>query len=307
VRRVAVACAIAVACSSQDAPSGLLEPVRVRGGQFIDGDLPGTPPGVPGPGDLRVTNVSSASRVALPGQGGKKLEGRASARASAMGVRFADIGSGYWVFPLGAADPQFPGELAWSADLDFALEAAADHAGFHPLRVVAIDEGGAAGEQSEVSYCLASLEPDNLSSCDPKTPPPDLVVSLFWDAHADLDLRVALPNGRTVDPKHPLSDPDAGAADPNVASFTRDSLASCIEDGRRQEDLVFPKGLASGSIDLYVQLFDPCGSPAAGFTVVVLANDGGHLVERMRQAGRVVATSNGNESEQPPLYVASYP
>jgi hypothetical protein len=309
-RWIAVGVAIAAACSSQDAPSGLSEPVRVRGAQFIHGDLPGTPPGAGGPADLKITSVTSTSRVALPGQAGKKIEGRAAARAEGIGVRFADLGTGYWVFPLGAADPQFPGELTWEAELDFDL-LASDSPGFHPLRAVAIDGSGAAGEQNDTSICIASRSPDNLSACDPKTPPPDAIVSLYWDADLDLDLRVALPTGRTLDPKHPLSDPtsDAGAADPSLAVVTRDSLASCAKDGRRQEDVVWQKR-PKGTIDIYVQLFAPCDRQASSFTVVVYEAEGEvpnrRLVERDRKNGRVVATLDGNESVNPPLYVSSY-
>src|SRR5262249_47524099 len=147
---------------------------------------------------------------------------------------------------------------------------ASDSPGYHALRVVAIDPGGAAGEQGEVSYCVASRTPDNLASCDPTVAPPDAVVSLYWDADLDLDLRVALPSGGTVDAKHPLSDPtnDAGAADPTVAVLTRDSLAGCQKDGRRQEDLVWQKR-PTGTIDIYAQLSDACGRTGATFTAVV--------------------------------------
>jgi hypothetical protein len=301
---------VAVACDGKAAPTALDEPVRVKSAQFIDGALPGSPPGAGGPADLRVTTITSTSRVALPGQAGKKIEGRASSRASAIGIRFSDLGSGYWVFPLSAPDPQFPGELAWEAELDFALSTS-DSPGFHPLRVVAIDGAGVAGEQGELSVCLASRIPDNLSACDPKIAPPDAVISLLWDADADLDLRVALPSGRTVDPKHPLTDPaaDGGAASPDVGVISRDSLAACIKDGRRQEDLVWQKR-PQGSVDLYVQLFDPCGKQASSFTIVVYEAEGQvparHLVERFRQSGRVSATQTSNESNDPPLFVATY-
>jgi hypothetical protein len=306
----AAAAVAVVACDGKAAPTALDEPVRVKSAQFIDGPLPGSLPGTGGPPDLRVTTITSTSRVALPGQAGKKIDGRASNRASAIGIRFTDIGSGYWVFPLGAPDPQFPGELSWEAELDFALSTS-DQPGFHPLRVVAIDGAGTAGEQGEIDVCLASRTPDNLSSCDPKIAPPDAVITLYWDADADLDLRVALPSGRTVDPKHPLTDPgvDGGASSPDVGVISRDSLASCVRDGRRQEDLVWQKR-PQGNVDLYVQLFDPCGKQASSFTLVVYEAEGQvpqrHLVERFRQNGRVNTTQTSNESATPPLFVATY-
>lgn len=302
--------ALAFACSGTDAKRGFSEPVRVKNGQFLAGDLPGTPPGTPGPGDLRVTNLSSANRVIQPGQAGKKIDGRASARASAIGIRFADVGSGYWVFPLGAPDPQFPGELTWDAELDMALSAS-DAPGFHGLRAVAIDESGAAGEQVEVPFCFASRIPDNGASCDPKQAVPEAVITLLWDADMDLDLRAVLPSGRAVDPKHPLTDPaaDGGAASPDVGSFDRDSIAGCTPDGRRQESLVFPKR-PHGNVDLYVALFAACGKQAASFDLVISEIDTTgptpRLTERARTRGRIGFAASQSESEQPPLYVTSY-
>jgi len=309
----AFALSICAACGGQDAPSGLDEPMRVQSGQFISGELPGSPPGTAGtsgPDDLRVTSIVYSNRIVLPGQAGKKLSGRASNRASAVGLRLADLGSGYWVVPIGAPDPQFPGELTWEADTDFALAASA-FAGFHALRVVAIDAAGVAGEQNEVNMCLASREPDNLNACNPNTPPPDVVVSLFWDAAVDLDLRAVLPGGISVDPKHPLSDPtaDGGAQSPDVAFITRDSLAGCVDDGLRQEDLVWQKR-PTGTVDLYVQLANACGRPSTNFTYVVFEAEGDvpnrHLVEHFRVSGRIVNPLSDNESNVPPLYVASY-
>ncbi|AKV01430.1 hypothetical protein AKJ09_08093 [Labilithrix luteola] len=303
-------CGSFAACDGSDARVGVDEPMHVKSAQFIEGALPGTQPGTPGPDDLKVTSISSNNRVVLPGQAGKKFEGRASQRATGIGVRFADVGTGYWVFPLGAPDPQFPGELSWGADVDFST-IVTQTPGFHPLRVVAIDANGVAGEQDEVSLCVASAIPDNLNSCDPKIAPPDVVVSLVWDAPMDVDLRVTLPGGRTVDPKHPLTDPtaDGGAANPDIGVVDRDSLASCVEDGRRRENLVWQKR-PQGTIDLYAQLFSACGRQATSFSYVIYEAEGEvpnrKLVEKKRFDGRLANTLSGNESEQPPLYVASY-
>lgn len=297
-------------CEGTRAESGLTEPLRVKNAQFVEGALPGSQPGTAGRDDLRITQVTSSNRVALPGQAGKKLEGRAGNGASAIGIRFSDMGTGYWVFPLGAPDPQFPGELSWEAEFDVSL-AASDAPGFHPVRVVAVDGAGVAGEQSEWSLCVASRLPDNLNACDPNVAPPDVVISLSWDTPMDLDLEATLPSGKTVDPKHPLSDPtaDGGAASPDVATISRDSLAGCVDDGRRQEDLVWTKR-PTGSVDLYVHLFDGCGKPAAGFTMVVYEADGQipnrRLVERFRKNGRILNNFSETESESNSLFVASY-
>ncbi len=264
---LALACVAACNDKSISGESGLAEPIRARGGQFIEGPLPGSPPGsgVPGP---KVTAVSLSSRIVLPGQAGKAVDGRATSEASAIAVRLGDLGTGYWVFVLGSADAQFPGENDWHADLDYNADYASQP-GFHPLRFVAIDGNGNAGEQTENSVCLASKVPDNLHACDPSKAPPEAVFTLTWDADVDLDLRVVTPTGAVLDPRTPASGTgDGGAPTATDAVFDRDSLASCVKDGLRQEDLVW-QSRPTGAYDIYANLFDACGKQAVDFTLTV--------------------------------------
>ncbi|HSO32292.1 MAG TPA: hypothetical protein VLT33_07250 [Labilithrix sp.] len=277
--RVAFAFACACACSTQEAPVALDEPIRIRDGQFMEGALPADT------GGPAVTIIQAQNPVILPGQAGKLLTGRARDSASSIAVRFADLGTGYWVFVLGGPDPQYPGELTWSATGDFAR---AVPPGPRTLRAVAIDERGAAGPTAELTMCFSSTLPDGLHACDPSRPLPDVVITLAWDNDADLDLVVALPDGRTVDAKHAASAEDAGADAPR---FGRDSLAGCARDGVRQESLVFPKR-PSGTLGLYASLFDACGTPATRFTATVYEAQGEgaarRLVPTLARSGRVL-------------------
>lgn len=267
VASLTLACVVACNDRSMSAQSGLAEPIRARGGQFVEGPLPGSPPGS-GAAGPRVTAVSLSSRIVLPGQAGKAVDGRATHETSAIAVRLGDLGTGYWVFVLGSADAQFPGENDWHADLDYNADYASSP-GFHPLRFVALDGNGNAGEQTENSVCLASRVPDNLHACDPSKSPPDAVFTLAWDADVDLDLRIVTPTGAVLDPRTPAAGAgDGGAPLATDGVFDRDSLASCVKDGLRQEDLVW-QSRPAGTYDIYANLFDACGKQAVDFTLTV--------------------------------------
>ena len=296
---------------------GANEPLRVRGAQLIAGTLPGSAPipepdaggdaGAPPPPPNAVTDVSSQDPVVVPGAAGKKFSGRAIASAVAIAVRFPELGSGYWVLPVSASDPQFPGEITWEVNADFN---ASIPTGNHMLRFVAIDGNGNAGPQRDFKLCLASRVPDNLNSCDTANPPPEAVISLQWDANVDLDLQVTTPDGRVVDAKHPTTIPiDAGRPGPENGVIDRDSLGACVPDSLRQEDLVFQQR-PHGTFSLAVNLFDACKKPGATFHVVVYeaSGDGAdrHLEETYRRSGRVIDI-DANGGAKPGLFIVDYP
>jgi hypothetical protein len=316
----AAAVAPVAACDGETQSVQFGEPIRVRGAQFVKGDLPGTPPpattatgdtdaSVDPNGPPAVTAIQALSTVVYPGEGGKALSGRATSKASSVAIRFADMGTGYWVLPIGAPDPLFPGELTWSAPSDFDPN---DPPGKHPLLAVAIDANGVAGVQSEQTLCLASAVPDNLESCDPTRNPPEAVITLKWNADVDLDLHVISPSGRDINPKAPLVYPvDAGVQpSKNDPVIDHDSLAACVPDGRRQENLVF-QGRPTGTWQIYVNEYNACGKPAVTFTVSVYEPEGTlgqgrHLVQTFTRSGRLLDV-NADGDSSPGLFVAEYP
>jgi hypothetical protein len=264
-------------CSSESITGGLIEPVQVRYGsgrnaQFLSGDLPGSKP-------LTDKEVLSGAQPELPsssldvsagvirqGDTGFTASGATSNEAVAIGMRFLDLGSGYWVFPVTSQDPTKPGMFAWNATIDFG---AAIQSGKHPLAVVAIDANGHAGSQFATSLCVASDIPDNLSACSPSVAPPFTVLSLAWDAPVDLDLRVITPQGKVVDPKHPSTAVAVkGQVDTTAKGtgiFDTDAGRNCVVSGHRRESLVWQDPPLPGTYFVYASLYDACGQAAVHF------------------------------------------
>ena len=317
------AAALTSACDGEENEYVFTEPIFVHGAQFFAGDLPGVvpppdaaaPPAGNGP---VVTSIQALNTTVYSGEGGKQLSGRATDNASAVGIRLGALGSGYWVLPLGNPDPQFPGELTFSALVDFN---ASDPPGLEPLRVVAVTPDGVAGIQSDQNLCLASRLPsapgsafsNDLTACNPALNPADAVFSLVWDADVDLDLHVITPAGVDVNAKNPLVDPvDAGQTpsklDPRI---DRDSIALCVPDGWREEDLAFATRPASGSIfQLHANLFSACSKPSVTFTLTVYEATGTpnvdrHLVQTLQRSGRL--TSFDADGDSSGLFIVSYP
>src|SRR4051812_4825970 len=198
-------------CSSESLTAGITEPIRVsygngRNAQFLSGELPGTPPltdeevlsGVTPKAPTASLNVSLGT--VRQAETGFVASGATSTEAVAIGIRFLDMGSGYWVFPVTGLDPTKPGTYNWNATLDFGGNI---EPGKHPLGVVAIDAAGHGGSQFATELCVMSDIPDNSSACSASAKPPFSVLSLNWDTPVDLDLRVITPQGKIVDPKHP--------------------------------------------------------------------------------------------------------
>jgi hypothetical protein len=244
------------------ASSGLGEPLRVRSGQFFDGDIP-TATGGP-----EVLTIDSQNNLITQGQAGKKLAGVAKKGSFAIATRFQDLGTGYWVFPVGPADPQTAGDLTWDAVIDFSD---ALRPGKHPLLLAASDESGAFGPTLDLPILVQSLTPEGAA-----------VISLSWDSNADLDLHVIGPNGKETDPKHLTTAVDFdGGLPPGTGTIDRDGIAGCGQNGYRTENLVFADPPAPGLYQIRVDMFDACSAPAANFVVTA------------RQAGKSVLTAKG--------------
>lgn len=302
-----LAASVLVACSSESITGGLDEPIQVRYGsgrnaQFLEGDLPGTKP-------LTDAEILSGAKPALPSASldvsagvirqadtGFTASGTTSNEGSAIGMRFLDLGTGYWVFPVTSQDPTKPGTFAWNANLDFGADIPA---GKHALAVVAIDAAGNAGSQFATTLCVASDIPDNLSACSPGTKPPFTVLSLAWDTPVDLDLRVITPQGKVVDPKHPSTAVAVkGQIDTTAKGtgiFDTDAGRNCVVSGHRRESLVWQDAPLPGTYLVYASLYDACGQASVRFDLSLNrpgppGKDGiQHLESSYEQAGELLA------------------
>lgn len=290
----------ALGCSEESLTRGLDQPLRVEGAQFIDGDLPGIAPDSEAAKDESVAQLPSlvsfsSLTIVPPGAVDRGLSGTATRGSVSVGVRFADLGDGYWVLPTTTADLFTENELAWSGLASYARE---PKAGKHQLLAVAIDGKGRAGVQSRLDVCLLPEVPDNGNVCDPAKDPPKLVISLAWNSPVDLDLRVVTPDGKIVDAKHPttaLAGED-GKVDPSsegTGQILSDSNASCQLDGQQRENLVFQSRPPAGTYLVYANLFEACEQQSVEFTMTlhssIPSDDHFTQLETLRKSGGLQA------------------
>ena len=247
------------ACSGVDDSSGLDQPLVIHapGVSFKSGVLPGLPPETQADPQLpRVTVVDFPTTIVTPELGELDVPGRTSPKAVAVGMRFADFGSGYWVLPVGSADPSNGNEMIWAVDL------AVNYLppGSHKLLFVAIDAEGRAGPQVFRSICVTPNVPDNLNICEPSLPPPAAVLSLHWDTGADLDLEVIKTTGETVNQVLPSFDKTKANGYIDI-----DAQRGCNPGGVRRENLIWSNPPAPGTYLVFVNLFDACHTAGANF------------------------------------------
>jgi hypothetical protein len=340
----AVALAMGACSGGVPASAGqTTEPIQVVNGQFFPGPLPG--PGLvsTAPADVDaaddggeggsspsgpplVVQTPAVGSTPLPiynGQGNVAIGGGyVTPGASSIAVRFTDMGTGYWITPVGAIDSNMQFDRTFGFKANFSPSVPG---GQHTLEFAAIDAAGEAGPAASVAVCFAPSVPDYTTTqskshtCRPDEPLPPLVISMKWDANFDVDLTVVLPDGNKVNPKQPNAEveaiEDAGDVDAGAPLFfDRDSLRNCVADGYRQEDLIFPSTPQSGSYLIYANPFAACGQPATTFDATVYKAEGvcptcGQVVV-FHQAGQLLGNvALGNDTTggaSPGLYVGTY-
>lgn len=290
----------ALGCSGESLTRGLTEPFRVEGAQFIEGALPGIAPNSEAAKAESAANLPSlvafsSLTIVPPGAVERGLSGTATVGTSSVGVRFSDLGDGYWVLPTTNVDLFSENEIAWGGLASYARQ---PDAGKHELLAVAIDANGRAGVQSSLDVCLLPEVPDNGNVCDPAKDPPKLVISLGWNSPVDLDLRVVTPDGKIVDAKHPNSAlaGEDGKVDPTAegtGQLLSDSNAGCQLDGQQRENLVFQTRPPAGKYLVYANLFEACEQPSVEFTLTlhssIPADDHFTQLETLRKSGGLQA------------------
>lgn len=327
-RLLCLAALLQAACSDGQASIvGTAEPFSVRGAQFFEGALPGTPAekSVFMDGDPPQIGLTLASSVVQRGFGGKKLSAHLTMNAVSAGFALKGLGTGWWMLPAGDPDTSTtPPSLSLTATADVGEGVPL---GLNTILAVALDEAGRAGPQFEQSLCVSSAGPEGNSACPGGAPLPAAAITLTWDTQVDLDLEVMTPDGKLVSPKYPSVD-DLGKGqtfDPTSPHIDRDSNANCVLDGVRSESLIWPTRTAdqgetelpSGVYDVYVNLFDACGQRAVDFDLTITraaaASDGGggagaegDAVEQtlLSRTGEIIAVQSSETG--PGLFVAEY-
>lgn len=279
---------MAAGCTGEVERIGVTEPLRLIGGSFkselLEGGLP------------EITSIESSSGIATSGQLDRAIVGRASEDAFAVAIRFAELGTGWWVTPIGAIDPMTEGQR------DFALrfDLGPVPAGIHRLRFAAIDAEGRSGPPSDLDLCV--LDPgllEDLSPCSDRIRPPAAAVLLSWNEDVDLDLVVVTPEGERIDARHPQI---------GSVTLTQDSNPGCDIDARNVESVFFGEDPPPGTHLLYANLFEACGHRSASFVLTVHRRQEvegrERLVEVERRSGILLgASANGGAGA--PLYVSS--
>jgi hypothetical protein len=268
---IALALALLVACgSSESAHSGSGQPIVVRNGQFFEGAFPADQHGP------AVLTANSRFNLVPAGTAAKKFSGTAEVGAVSVALAFKDLGSGFWIVPVGPQDPDL-GVPTFSASSDFARDIPA---GNHPLRFAAASADGRFGPPFErVVQTLA------------RTPTGHIVASLTWGNDSDLDLHIVGPSGKELDPKHPstgmVADAGANAGElaPGAGVLNRDSNAGCVIDGYRQEDVIWgadgdtATDVEAGTYLVRVDMWSACRQAATSFTFTLYV-DGTEILQR---------------------------
>ncbi len=296
--RPAVALAALALAGCSTTPTGIGEPIFVYGAQFIPGPLPGSAPPDGGTGTAPdVTGVLSPYSGYRPGEAGRSMSGDVTDDATAVAVRFAEYGTGYWLFAPGPPDPMAPGNDSWSMTFDVGDSLPA---GLTSLRFAAVSTSGASGSQYDLPICVGGSIPDDYNPCSPSIAPPAAVLSLAWDTPVDLDLELETPSGVLLNPKHPSTSASDAGPGPGDGVLDQDADANCVPSRVNQEDVVWKTTPAPGQYLMYADLFSACSQPSVRFTVtlwVAEPTDGGSaLVQKLQTSGELLAVDeNGGQ------------
>jgi len=255
----------AAGCGGATRDPGLDAQVRVVNAQFYRGAPP-----VESGGPM-VTDVAAVRSIVQVGTtigvSGLTPVGTGGLIAQARG----DVG--YWGFTPGIRNVAIAGQLDFGTSMQIARSVPTDR----PLDidVYAVGTDGAVGPPRLLE----------LTTVPPPVPEGKLVVSLDWDQQVDLDLHVTDPNGVEIwarkinsyqaPPPPTLPGPDDYK---NGGILDFDSNASCVFDGRRQENVVWAMTVPPGPYVVRVDTFSMCGQGYANWHLRVL-RDGQQIDE----------------------------
>jgi hypothetical protein len=224
--------------------------------QFFPGELP-DPSGGPD-----VAGIDIGPDQAAPG---KQTKGGYTVRlakdAYTVAVRLKGRSNGYFVARVDQVEPLFDGQVSASLFFDIGTSLEPGH---YEIELSGID-----GEKKYGPRTLAPLD------IVPRLSKAAAVIQLRWDTAVDLDLEVAGPDGTLLTPKRPTTappgTPDAGTA-PGFGRLDGDSMASCIDDGRLEENVVFDTAPVPGRYLVFVNAFSLCHELGSSYVVSIIRN-----------------------------------
>lgn len=252
----------AAGCASSASPeSGITALLRVSNAQFVEGALA---PDSSAPGTALISGVAINNTNVYPGEQSFPLAGTVTGATVLIGL---ENDSGHWIVPATIVDQTTLGGYDFTTQLTFSP--------WMPTGSQTLILRGVAADGT-----IGPAQLYVLTAGTPAPPTGPLVVTLTWDTEADLDLHVVMPN--VADPttpieiwsKHPIgipvptldmpTDPYALATAPYL-DF--DSNATCVIDGRRQENVIFQAAPPPGDYTVRVDTPSLCGQSSAQWTV----------------------------------------
>lgn len=238
--------------------------------QFYAGDLP-----APGGGPA-VVGVDVGPTEAAPGDVGKNgYTVRLDRKAFSVAMRLQGRTNGYWIARVDQVETLFDNQVSASLFFDVAP---AVSPGRYQIELSGIDGDGKYGVRTTAPVLVVPRIPVNAP----------VVMTLHWDTAMDLDLQLKSPDGTLLSSKHPLTvattATDVGTV-AGVGYLQGDSLGACIDDGYREEDVVFTTSPNPGTYSIYVNPFSLCGK--LGTTYEVTVTRAGVVTNRW--AGRIAA------------------
>jgi hypothetical protein len=258
----ALASLLVVGCDgvdSVDSDNGLEALMRVKGGQYYGAALDK----VPASGGPSVVDVINSQSVVTPGLQNKPVSGRLEPGTTAVAIGLAGD-TGYWILPADVPDSDSPTQPTFHATLSFSPTLPAKP---YDLLVRAVAPPDLMGTAAHSALDAHAVLP----------PSGHLVISLWWDTLADLDLHVVDPWGTEIwagninsfDRYATTPTTDAGAwNEGGILDF--DSNAGCVLDGRCNENVVYTVPPPWGTYLARVDTFSLCGNSAARWTIEAL-------------------------------------
>jgi hypothetical protein len=254
-----VVASLLAGCDGVVGDTGLEALLRAKGGQYYPGSLDKVPASV-GPAVVDIINSQS---VVTPGLQNKPVSGRLEPGATAVAIGLAQD-TGYWILPADVPDSDSLTQPTFHANLSFSPTLPAKP---YDLLVRAVAPPNLMGPAAHSALDAHATLP----------PTGHLVISLWWDTLADLDLHVVDSFGTEIwagninsFDRHattPTTDADAWN-EGGILDF--DSNADCVLDGRCNENVVYAVAPPAGTYLALVDAFSLCGNAAARWTVEAL-------------------------------------